>query len=92
MNIKAVQLLRDSLHQAAMFALEVFSYFHIVFCFDFDLISPKFEDDKGVVMIWNALGDHLTVKQKWDYPLINGAVRDIAWTFDNERVAVVGEG
>lgn len=31
-------------------------------------------------------------KIKWDYPLLNGAVRDIAWTFDNERVAVVGEG
>ena len=43
-------------------------------------------------MIWNAIGDNLIVKKKWDYALINGPIRDITWTGDNERIAVVGEG
>lgn len=42
-------------------------------------------------MIWNAIGSNLIVKKQWDYPLLTSAIRDIDWTFDNERIAVVGE-
>jgi hypothetical protein len=34
----------------------------------------------------------MLIKKKWDYPLLTGSIRDITWTGDSERIAVVGEG
>ncbi|KAL4426871.1 hypothetical protein ABPG74_008795 [Tetrahymena malaccensis] len=49
-------------------------------------------DEKGFVIVWNAVGNNLIIKKQWDFPQLTGAIRDIAWTFDSERIAIAGEG
>jgi len=47
-------------------------------------------DVRGNVIIWETEGKHC-IKKQYD-SVISGKVKDIAWTSDNQRIAVVGEG
>lgn len=47
-------------------------------------------DQSGKVRIWDATqSEHIL---KAEYPVVSGPVRDIAWSDDSKRLAVVGEG
>ncbi|KAH7732053.1 Actin-interacting protein 1 [Aphelenchoides avenae] len=47
-------------------------------------------DQSGKVRIWDTT--QVTHILKAEYPVISGPIRDIAWSDDSKRVAVVGEG
>ena len=42
------------------------------------------------MIIWETEGKH-SIKKQYDF-VLSGQVKDIAWTGDNQRIAVVGEG
>ncbi|XP_059184561.1 WD repeat-containing protein 1 [Centropristis striata] len=47
-------------------------------------------DVTGKIRIWDTTQkEHLL---KYEYTPLSGKIKDIAWTFDNQRIAVVGEG
>ncbi|CEM13715.1 unnamed protein product [Vitrella brassicaformis CCMP3155] len=46
-------------------------------------------DASGHLKVWGAHGDHV---EKADYPVLTGAICDIAWSGDGQRIAVVGDG
>lgn len=45
---------------------------------------------KGNIIIWETEGKHL-IKKQYEY-VLSGPIKDISWTGDNQRIAVVGEG
>ncbi len=47
-------------------------------------------DQSGKIRIWDTT--QKTHLLKAEYQPINGAIRDIAWSTDAQRIAVVGEG
>ncbi|VDD95750.1 unnamed protein product [Enterobius vermicularis] len=47
-------------------------------------------DQSGKVRIWDATQPTHILKA--EYPVISGPIRDVAWSEDSKRVAVVGEG
>ncbi|XP_065071602.1 WD repeat-containing protein 1-A-like [Rhopilema esculentum] len=47
-------------------------------------------DFGGKIRIWDALGsEHIL---KYEYTVLGGAIKDIAWTEDSKRIVVGGEG
>lgn len=48
-------------------------------------------DEKGNVHIWDALGKEHVARYVYER-YASGSVYDIAWTSDNQRVAIVGDG
>ena len=47
-------------------------------------------DIGGKIKIWDALGsEHIL---KYEYTVLGGAIKDIAWTEDSKRIVVGGEG
>ncbi len=47
-------------------------------------------DAGGKIRIWDALGsEHIL---KYEYQVLGGPIKDIAWTEDSKRIAVGGEG
>lgn len=53
-------------------------------------INLYYIDVRGNVIIWETEGKH-AIKKQYEY-VISGAIKDISWTGDNQRIAVVGEG
>lgn len=50
----------------------------------------SFSDASGKIRIWDTTQkEHLL---KYEYTPISGKVKDIAWTEDSKRIAVVGDG
>lgn len=47
-------------------------------------------DQSGKIRIWDTTQSTHILKA--EYPIINGPIRDIAWSEDSKRMAVVGEG
>uniref|UniRef100_A0A915IGT6 Actin-interacting protein 1 n=1 Tax=Romanomermis culicivorax TaxID=13658 RepID=A0A915IGT6_ROMCU len=47
-------------------------------------------DQNGKIRIWDTTQKEHILKK--EYQFISGAIRDIAWSNDNQRLAVVGEG
>lgn len=47
-------------------------------------------DQSGKIRIWDATQPTHILKA--EYPTLSGPVRDIAWSDDSKRIAVVGEG
>uniref|UniRef100_A0A915PZ21 Actin-interacting protein 1 n=1 Tax=Setaria digitata TaxID=48799 RepID=A0A915PZ21_9BILA len=47
-------------------------------------------DQSGKIRIWDATQSSHILKA--EYPVLSGPVRDIAWSEDSKRIAVVGEG
>lgn len=47
-------------------------------------------DQSGKIRIWDATQPTHILKA--EYPILSGPVRDIAWSDDSKRIAVVGEG
>lgn len=57
-------------------------------------VSPNGEwiasgDISGALRIWGAKGEHVNKKE---FRPLAGAIKDISWTGDNQRIAVGGEG
>lgn len=50
----------------------------------------SFSDASGKIRIWDTTQkEHLL---KYEYTPISGKIKDIAWTEDSKRIAVVGDG
>ncbi|EJW84466.1 hypothetical protein WUBG_04629 [Wuchereria bancrofti] len=47
-------------------------------------------DQSGKIRIWDATQPSHILKA--EYPILSGPIRDIAWSDDSKRIAVVGEG
>lgn len=59
---------------------------HLLHCKRFFYVS----DVSGKLRIWDTTqADHLL---KYEYQPLSGAIRDIAWSPDSKRIAVVGMG
>lgn len=68
---------------------------HLIFFIIFITIWIKFQitknlDVKGNIIIWETEGKH-AIRKQYEY-VLSGEIKDIAWTSDNQRLAVVGEG
>jgi len=47
-------------------------------------------DSSGKIRIWDTINaEHIL---KYEYQVLSGAIKDIAWTEDSKRIAVCGEG
>ncbi|XP_045189751.1 WD repeat-containing protein 1-like [Mercenaria mercenaria] len=47
-------------------------------------------DSSGKVLIWDTTqAEHLV---KYEYPVLGGTIKDIAWDSESKRLAIVGEG
>lgn len=49
-------------------------------------------DAKGNIIIWENLPPLFPIKKSFEYPLLGGAVKDIAWTSDGTKIVAAGEG
>ncbi|KAK6109972.1 Actin-interacting protein 1 [Brugia pahangi] len=47
-------------------------------------------DQSGKIRVWDATQPSHILKA--EYPILSGPIRDIAWSDDSKRIAVVGEG
>ena len=54
-----------------------------------DIVVP-ISDTGGKVRIWDALGsEHIL---KYEYQVLGGVIKDLAWTEDSKRIVAGGEG
>lgn len=68
---------------------QVTTSFYMTYVFFF-LSSLKWLDASGKVRIWDTTQkEHIL---KYEYTPFVGTIKDIAWTEDSKRIAVVGEG